>query len=198
VAGEGDINGKAAVGQGPCPDGGAVGGGDGADDGQAQAVAAVAAGGARAEPLEGLEQAVELGCGDDLPGVGHRQDGVTAAGRRGDLDVPAGDVVLDGVVDQVGGQLLDQERVPVENGRLDAGVDLQAETADRGAGGGQGGAGDGGQVGGLAVAGAGFAAGQGEQRLDQAFLFGVGGEQFLAYGLPGFGGAGRVGESDLE
>ena len=116
----------------------------------------------------------------------------------GDLDVPAGDVVPDGVVDQVGGQLLDQERVTVEGGGLDVGLDVQAEAADRGAGGGQGGAGDGGQVGGLALAGAGFAAGQGEQRLDEAFLLGVGGEQFPADGLPGAGGGGRVGEGDLE
>ena len=58
-----------------------MGGGDGADDGQAEAVAAVAAGGARAEPLEGLEQAVDLGGRDDLPGVGHRQDGAAVAGR---------------------------------------------------------------------------------------------------------------------
>ena len=64
--------------------------------------------GARAEPLEGLEQAVDLGRRDDLPRVRHRQDDVTAAGPGGDLDVPAGDVVPYGVVDQIGGQLLNQ------------------------------------------------------------------------------------------
>ena len=111
----------------------------------------VAAGGARAEPLEGLEQAVDLGGRDDLPGVGHRQDGAAVAGPGGDLDVPAGDVVPDGVVDQVGDQLLDQEGVAVEGGGLDGGVDMQAEAADPGAGGGQGGAGDGRQVDGLAA-----------------------------------------------
>jgi hypothetical protein len=79
-------------------DGGGVGGGDGPDDGQAKAVTPVAAGGARAEPLEGLEQAVHLGGRDDLPGVCHRQDGVTVAGRGGDLGVPAGNVVPDGVI----------------------------------------------------------------------------------------------------
>src|SRR5437899_4530476 len=86
--GEGDVDGQAAAGPGPRGDGGGVRGGDGPDDGQAKTVAAVAAGGARAEPLEGLEQAVHLGGRDDLPGAGHRQDGVTVAGRGGDLDVP--------------------------------------------------------------------------------------------------------------
>ena len=57
-------------------------------------------GGARGEPLEGLEQAVDLGWRDDRPRVGHRQDGVTAAGSGGDLDIPPFDVVPDGVVDQ--------------------------------------------------------------------------------------------------
>jgi hypothetical protein len=92
------------------------------------------------------------------------------AGAGGDLGVPAGDVVRDSVVDQVGRQLLDQERVTADSGGLDVGLDVQAQAADRGAGGGQGRAGDGGQVGRLVLAGAGFAAGQGEQRLDEAVL----------------------------
>lgn len=79
----------------------------------------------------------------------------------------------DGVVDQVGHQLLNQQRVTVESGGLDAGLVVQAATADLGAGGGQGRAGDGGQVHGLALARACFAAGQGEQCLEQAFLLGV-------------------------
>src|ERR1035437_6383978 len=196
--GEGDVDGQAAAGPGFRGDGGAVGGGDSPDDGQAEAVAAAAAGGARAEPLEGLEQAVDVGGRDDLPGVAHRQDGVTAAGPGGDLDIPAGDVVPDGVVDQVGYQLLNQERVTVEDGGLDVGVDVRAEAADPGLGGGQGSAGDVRQIQGLALAGVGLAAGQGEQRLDEAFLLGVGGEQLLADSPPGAGGARRVGEGDLE
>jgi hypothetical protein len=68
---EGDVDGQAAAGPGLCGDGGVVGGGDGLDDGQAQAVAAVAAGEARAEPLEGLEQAIDVGGRDDRPGAGH-------------------------------------------------------------------------------------------------------------------------------
>src|SRR5215472_15812577 len=101
---EGDVDGQAAAGPGPRGDGGAVSGRDGPDDGQAEAVAATAAGAARAEPLEGLEQTVDLGGRDDLPGADHRQNGVNAAGPGGDLDVSARDGVPDGVVDQVGHQ----------------------------------------------------------------------------------------------
>jgi hypothetical protein len=123
---EGNVDGQAAGGPGLRGDGGAVGGGYGPDDGQTETVAATAAGAARAEPLEGLEQAVDLGGRDDLPGAGHRQDGVNTADPGRDLDVPAGDVVADGVVDQVGHQSLDQEGIAVEGGVLDNGVDLQA------------------------------------------------------------------------
>src|SRR5215510_14435393 len=70
------------------------------DNGEAKTVTAVAAGGARAVPLERLEQAVNLRGRDDLPGAGHRQDGAGVAGPGGDLDIPARDVVPDGVVDQ--------------------------------------------------------------------------------------------------
>ena len=169
-----------------------------ADDGQAEAVAAVAAGWARAEPLEGLEQAADLGERDDLPGVGHRQDGVAVAGPGGDLDVPARDVVMNGVVDQVGHQLLNEEGVTVEDGGLDAGVDVQAEAADPGRGTARAALVMAARSSELALAEAGFAAGQGEQRLDEAFLLGVEGEQVPADVLPGGGGGGRVGAGDLE
>src|SRR5580698_6285859 len=129
------------------------------DDGQAETVAAVPAGEARAEPLEGLEQAVDVGGQDNLPGAGHRQHGAGRGGAGGDLNGPAGDVVPDGIVDQVGHQLLDQERITFQAGGLDVGLNVQAEAADRGAGGGQGSAGDGAQVDGLVLAGACFAAG---------------------------------------
>src|SRR5215831_16857051 len=116
--GEGDIDGQAAAGPGLRRDGGGVRGSDGADDGEAKTVTAIGAGGARTEPLERLEQAVNVRGRDDLPGAGHRQDGAGVAGPCGDLDIPARDVVPDGVVDQVGGQLLDEKRVTVEDGGL--------------------------------------------------------------------------------
>src|ERR1700683_1238311 len=111
-----------------------------------------------------------------------------AVGPGSDPESPGREVVPDGVVDQVGHQLLNQERVAVGDGGLDVGVDVQAEGGDRGPGGGQGGAGDHRQVDGLALAGACLAAGQGEQRLEEAFLLDVGSEEFLADGLPGAGG----------
>lgn len=196
--GEGDVHGEAAGWQGSRGDDGGVGRGDGPDDGQAEAVAALAAGGARAETLEGEEQAVDFGGRNDLPGVGHREDSVTAAGFGGHLDVPAADVVPDGVADQVGHQLPDQERVAVEDAGLEVGADPQAETADRGVGGGQGFNGDGGQVEGFARAGTTLAAGQGKQRLDELLLLGVGREQVPADRLPRAGSGVRVSEGDLQ
>lgn len=54
-------------------------GGDGRGDGQPEAVPIAPACAARPEPLEGLEQAVDLGGRDDLTGVGHRHDGAGVA-----------------------------------------------------------------------------------------------------------------------
>jgi hypothetical protein len=174
-----------------------VGGGDSPDDGQPEAVP-VGPGRARAQAPERLEQAIGLSGLDHRPGVGDRQNGAGAAGRRGDLDVSPRQVVPDGVLDQVARQLLNQERVAVEGSGQQVGVDLQAELADRGTGGGQDSAGDGGQVDGLALVDAGFTAGQGEQRFDEALLLSVGGEQFPADGLPGLEGGIRIGQGDLE
>src|SRR5262249_59080813 len=58
--------------------------------------------------------------------------------------------------------------------------------------------GDGRQVDGLALANAALAAGQGEQRLDEAFLLGVGGEHLRGDTAPGFGGGGGVIQRDLQ
>ncbi|HEX6450049.1 MAG TPA: hypothetical protein VF060_11365 [Trebonia sp.] len=175
-----------------------MGGGDSADDGQAEAVAPVAAGRARTESLEGLEEAVDFGRRDDRPRVGYRQDGLTIPGAGGDLDITAGGIMPGGVVDQVGDKLLKQERVTVENGGPGVDIDAQVPAADRGASGAQIRAGDSRQVQGLALARASFAAGQCEQRLDEAFLLGVGGEQFPADVSPRAHGGRGVGESDLE
>ena len=53
---------------------------DGLDDGQAQAVAVRMACSAWGEPVEGLEEPLDLTAGYRGPGVGHAQDG--AAGSR--------------------------------------------------------------------------------------------------------------------
>jgi len=67
---EGDLDDQAAAGSGAGRDGRAMRGG--AHNGQAEAVAAVAAGWARTEPLEGLEHAVDIRGLDSFAGVGHR------------------------------------------------------------------------------------------------------------------------------
>lgn len=100
--GEGDVNGQATAGRSLGSDGGAVGGGDGADDGQADAMAVAVVCAPCVEPLEGLEQPVDLAGRDYRPSAGNRQDSAAVAGSGGDLDGPARDVVADGVVDQVG------------------------------------------------------------------------------------------------
>src|ERR1035441_11013995 len=76
--GEGDVDGQAAAGPGFRGDGGAVGGGDSPDDGQAEAVAAAAAGGARGGPPEGLGQAGGGGGRGGPARGGPPHDGVTA------------------------------------------------------------------------------------------------------------------------
>jgi hypothetical protein len=49
-----------------------VGGGDGPDDGQAEAMAGFVMGPARVEALERLEQPANFAARDDLSGIGHR------------------------------------------------------------------------------------------------------------------------------
>src|SRR5690349_14059768 len=96
--GEGDLDGEAAAGPRAGREGGVVRRCDGPGDGQAQAVPVRLACSAGGEPVEGLEEPLDLAVGYRGPGVGHEQDG--AAGFEGghDLDPAAGDVVPDGVI----------------------------------------------------------------------------------------------------
>jgi len=61
-------------------DGGVVGGGDGSDDGEAEAVAVRVVGAAGVEVLEGLEETVDFSGRDDRPGVGHGEQRATDRG----------------------------------------------------------------------------------------------------------------------
>ena len=72
---------------------------------------------ARIEPLEGLEEAVDLSWRDEWSGVGHRQDGPAVLDPGPDLDTAAGHVVADGVGDQVGDEPFDEQRVAIERRR---------------------------------------------------------------------------------
>src|SRR5262249_5732164 len=102
-AGPGAVGGgRAGAGPGAGGEGGVVRRCDGVDDGQAEAVAVRVACSAGGEPLEGLEEPLDLTVGYRGPGVSHEQGG--AAGFEGghDLDLAAGGVVPDGVIGQVG------------------------------------------------------------------------------------------------
>ena len=125
-------------------------------------------------------------------------EGWSAAGGDLDADAAAGDVVPDRVVDQVGGQAL-QQAVVAEYGRgADGGADGQPAGGGFWLEGVQDAGGDGGEVEELAVVEAALAAGQGEQRLDELFLL-VAGFQHVFAGGPerGQGGVG-VGEGHLQ
>jgi len=121
--GEGDLDGEAAAGPRAGGEGGVVRRCDGVDDGQAQAVAVRVACSAGGEPLEGLEEPLDLTVGYRGPGVSHEQGG--AAGFEGghDLDPAAGEVVPDGVIGQVGHQPPGQAGVAVHCDGGEGGVD---------------------------------------------------------------------------
>jgi len=112
----------------------AVGGGDRADDGQAETGAAGGAGAVGLEAAEGLEQGVDLGGGDRGAGVGDPDHGLGAGAAGVDLDPAAGLVVADGVLDQVGDQPLQQGAVAGHRGRAQHPADPQAEPLDLGSG----------------------------------------------------------------
>jgi hypothetical protein len=84
---------QAAVGSGAGAERRAVGGGDGLDDREPEAVAIWMVGAVTVESLEWLEEAVDVRCGDDRPAVGDGENGVPGFGSRRDGDVTARDVV---------------------------------------------------------------------------------------------------------
>src|SRR5581483_11762782 len=69
---------------------GVVGVGDRLDDGEAEAEPARVAGARTVEPLERLEDPLELAGGDPRPGVRDREDGPAVARAGRDLDLAAG------------------------------------------------------------------------------------------------------------
>jgi hypothetical protein len=96
--------------------------GDGGDDGQVQPEAVGVGGTGGGEPLERFQQPGHLIGGDDRAGVGDRQPGAAVCGGDLDVGLAAWDVVLDGVVDQVGGQSLQQPGVAEDGGGADGGA----------------------------------------------------------------------------
>ena len=92
-------------------EGGAVGVGDGADDGQAESVSLAGPGPLGAESPEWLEQVFQRIGRDWGAGVADRDGGACGGLCGGYLDLAAGQVVPDGVVDEVADQAFGQARV---------------------------------------------------------------------------------------
>jgi len=158
-------------------DRGVVAVGDRLDDGQTDTGAVSGGAGVRAKALEGLEQAVQLACRDHRAGVRDREHGAARGGVRGDLEPAAGDVVADGVFDQVRHEALDQFRAPEGGGGLERRHASQWMTVmdSQDLGGGRG------EVEGLSSQLPVLAAGEGEQRLEQPFLALAAGDDPLAH-----------------
>jgi hypothetical protein len=91
----------------------------GADDGEAHSVSAAVIGAAGVQSLEWLEKPVELVWWNDRTGVGDAQHGAVAFDLGNDLYGSAGEVVGDGVVQQVGDETFDEPGVPVKRGGPD-------------------------------------------------------------------------------
>jgi hypothetical protein len=195
---EDDADEEADVGPGVGGDGGVVRGRDGSDDGQPGPGPVPVDGPAPIEPLEGLEEAVDVRQRDEWSGVGHRQDGLAVLDPGPDLDTAVGNVVADGVGEQVGHEPFDEQRVAIEGRRFYHLVDVNPESAGLGRQAGQGRGNAGGEVDGFVFVQPAFAAGQGEQGFDQARLLIAGGEHLLGGGTPGGGRRVRVIEGNLE
>lgn len=148
----------------------AVGGGDGLDDGQPEPEAVAVPCPVGGEALEGLEQAAELLWGHDGSGVGHFESGLTALAVDKDVDVPAGKVVVHGVVDQVPHEAFDKVGVAGKHGRANRHIDAHLLRCGSRLTGMDYFRSDDGQVEGLASVEASLAAGEGEQRIDEVFL----------------------------
>jgi hypothetical protein len=168
------------------------------DDGQAKAVAIAVMGAAAVEALERLEETADVTGWNHVAGVGHREHCLAVCGAGRDSDVPAGDVVADGIVDEVGDESFDQSRVAVERSGEDGGLDMQFEGLRVDSRVEQHGLADVRQVGSLPVVESALTAGKGEEGFDEVFLLVVGGEQFLGGVTPGVCAGVGVVEGDLE
>ena len=115
-----------------------------------------------------------------------------------DLDTAVGNVVADGVREQVGREPFDEQRISIEDrrfGRLD---DVNPESVDLGPQTGKGRRDRGGEVDGFVSAQPAFAAGESEEGFDQARLLVAGGEHLPGSGTPRRGGGEGVVERNLQ
>lgn len=119
-------------------------------------------------------------------------------GPSGGVDPPAGNVVLEGIVDEVGDHSFDQQGVTVEKGGLNGRLGVHPQAVDVEAARDKDAVGERRQVDGLAAIETALAARQREQGFDQMFLLKAGGEQLLGGGPPALPSGGRIGQSHLE
>lgn len=115
---------ESSFGSGLCRDGGAVGVGDGLDDGQAEAVSGGLSHPLASRSLEWLEEPVDLARSDHRSSVTDG-DSCSFRGRdSGDLDPSTGVVMADGVVDEVHHEDFNQLGIADRRGGHERRVDL--------------------------------------------------------------------------
>lgn len=121
--GEGYLDIEAAFGTRACGENRGVRGSDGGDDGQPEPDPAVPASTLFAEALEGLQQPVDLVGGYNGPSVGYPEASPASGGASGDPHPAPGDVVADGVVQQIRREAFNELRVARHPARLKRGFD---------------------------------------------------------------------------
>src|SRR6202522_1689154 len=88
----------------------------------------------RVESLKGLQQSVDVILGDDRPTVGDRENCLTGVGSRRNVDVTAGDVVTERVVEEVADKPSGQTWVAHCRCGGDGGLHVEPQLVDLGAG----------------------------------------------------------------
>jgi hypothetical protein len=157
--------------------------------------AAVAVG---AQPLEGLEELVDSVRGHERPGVGHHQDRVSTESVGDDSNAAVGAVVVDRVVDEVGDQPFDEPGVSEGGRRRELGSQVEPLVPEHHAWALEDGLGHQGQIERLSTVAAGLPSSEREQRLDEPFLLGAGGEHSLVRSPERLDGRGGVIGCDLD
>ena len=107
-------------------------GGNGADDGESEPMTVLVVRPVRIEPLERLEEALDVSWRYEWSGIGHRQHGVALPHIGHDIDAAVDNVVTKCVGNQVGDESIDEQRVSIEGGRCHRLVDMDPQSVDLG------------------------------------------------------------------
>lgn len=111
---------------------GAVGGGDGLHDRQAESHTFAAVGAEQSESLERLKESPHLLAGDLGAGIGHRDEGAAGTSAAENLDVAAGRVVVNGVVHEVDDEAFDKTGIAKGERLGHLGAKMKTEMVDLG------------------------------------------------------------------